>query len=211
MDETISTVDTAWEQFASAQAAADQRALAHAGIRLGSALAADGRLDEAACLYGEAALAARECNDQPVLAEAANALNALKRRNTAVRDDSNLRSLTVWEILAVGFAANKTLGPFLQAFATKLGEPLGESCAQALRRIKLHRLAPGMSKRATGGVDRKVVIELPEGSTVVELPDPFTDEAKEKFIDIDVTAGDIAGKTLCWDPATGKWTPRQDS
>jgi hypothetical protein len=209
--ETISAVDMAWEQFASAQAAGDQLALAHAGIRLGSALAADGRLDEAACLYGEAALAARECNDQPVLAEAVNALNALRRRNLAARDASILKSLTVFEIVAVGFAANKTLGPFLQAFATKLGEPLGESCAQALRRIKLHRLTPGVSKRSTGGVDRKIVIELPEGSTVVELPDPFTDEAKEAFIDLDVTADEVAGKTLRWDPATGKWTPRQDS
>src|SRR5487761_36889 len=163
----------------------DQHALALAGIRLGSALAA------------------RECDDRPALAEAVNALNALNRSNAAARDIPSLGFLTVWEMAAVGFVAAKTLGPFLDAFATKLGEPLGESCAQALRRIKMHRLRPGLTKRSTGGVDKKVVVELPVGSATLELPDPLTDEAKLAFIDLDVS--EVAGRTLRWDPTSGTW------
>jgi hypothetical protein len=208
VNETISSVDLAWEQFASARAAGDQQAVARAGIRLASALAADGRLDEAEYLYGEAALTVRECDDRPALAEAGNALNALKRRNAAATDIPSQGFLTLWELAAVGFVAVKTLGPFLEAFATKLGEPLGESCAQALRRIRLYRLSWGMTKRSTGGVEKKVDVKLPAGSVTLELPDPFTDEAKLAFIDLDVS--EVAGKTLGWDAASGKWTPRQD-
>jgi hypothetical protein len=108
--------------------------------------------------------------------------------------------IATYEELAAGFVAIKLLGPFLQAFATKLGEQLGESAAQAIGRIQLSRRK---------GSSRILGVNTPSSRlmTRVELPEPgeFTDEARLALLDLDVTADGIQGELLQWDPAAGLW------
>lgn len=100
--------------------------------------------------------------------------------------------------LLIGFAALKMLGPFAQAFATKLGESLGESTARAIGRLRLLR------HNKTGHAELDVLNGGAEPTTLV-LPPGLTDEAREGMIDLDVTDPDLAGKTLRWYPHAGKW------
>nr|WP_168516547.1 hypothetical protein [Streptomyces sp. S1D4-11]QIZ01211.1 hypothetical protein HEP87_55765 [Streptomyces sp. S1D4-11] len=104
--------------------------------------------------------------------------------------------------LIVGYLAIKVLGPFLEAFATKLGEQFGESTGRAISRLVLRRRPRRRDQ---------VEIESCEVKTTVILPDPFTDDAREAFIGIDVTDPDIRGMTLYWDEEHGKFLPRGDS
>ncbi|CAG6397596.1 hypothetical protein NMG29_39265 [Streptomyces cocklensis] len=100
--------------------------------------------------------------------------------------------------LIVGYLAIKALGPFLEAFATKLGEQFGESTGRAISRLALRRRPRRRDQ---------VEIESSEAKTTVILPHPFTDDAKEAFIDIDVADPDILGMTLYWDEAHGEFLP----
>lgn len=112
----------------------------------------------------------------------------------------------LYQEVALGFVAVKLLGPFLEAFAAKLGEQLGESTARALGRITLF----GRSRRQAGVPIRgeHLTVALHGGAvTTLVLPAALTDEAKEAFIDLDVTASEIRGETLHWDAAAGAWRP----
>jgi hypothetical protein len=100
--------------------------------------------------------------------------------------------------LLVGFVALKMLGPFAQAFATKLGESLGESTARAIGRLRLLR------HNTTGHAELDVLNGGEEPTTLV-LPPDLTDEAREGMIDLDATDPEVAGKTLRWYPHAGKW------
>ncbi|WP_326757521.1 hypothetical protein OHB35_01445 [Streptomyces phaeochromogenes] len=71
--------------------------------------------------------------------------------------------------LIVGYLAIKALGPFLEAFATKLGEQFGESTGRAISRLALRR-----RPRTTDQVE----VESSEAKTTVILPDPFTDDER---------------------------------
>jgi len=100
--------------------------------------------------------------------------------------------------LLIGFAALKMLGPFAQAFATKLGESLGESTARAIGRLRLLR------HNKTGHAELDVLNGSAESTTLV-LPPDLTDEAREGIIDLDVTDPDVAGQRLRWYTNAGKW------
>lgn len=100
--------------------------------------------------------------------------------------------------LLVGFVALKMLGPFAQAFATKLGESLGESTARAIGRLRLLR------HNTTGHAELDVLNDTAKPTTLV-LPADLTDEAREAMIDLDVTDPEVAGKTMHWYPSVGKW------
>ncbi|MFJ4584548.1 hypothetical protein [Streptomyces echinatus] len=100
--------------------------------------------------------------------------------------------------LAVGFIALKVLGPFVEAFATKLGEQLGESVGRALGRITLFRWA---------GWLRHLGVEVPNSRvwTRLELPEDLTEEARLAMIDLDPTADEVRGRLLHWDETTKTW------
>lgn len=105
----------------------------------------------------------------------------------------------IGEVIA-GYLAIKALGPFLQAFATKLGEQLGEATGRAISRLRLRRRPHTRDQ-----------VEIEAGTkTIVVLPDLFTDKEREAFIDIDVTDPDIRGKTLHWDGNKGKFLPERE-
>lgn len=101
---------------------------------------------------------------------------------------------------AAALASVKGFGPFLEAFATKLGEALGESTAAAFGRLKPHKWRrPG---HAT------VTAELPDRGEVTVVLSPDTpDEARLALLDLDLTAAALRGKTLCWNPGSGMWLP----
>ncbi|MCX5535172.1 hypothetical protein OG785_32045 [Streptomyces sp. NBC_00006] len=100
--------------------------------------------------------------------------------------------------LAVGFIALKVLGPFIETFATKLGEQLGESVGRALGRITLFRWA---------GWRRHLGVRVPDSLawTRVELPEDLTEEARLALIDLDPTAEEVRGRLLRWDETTKTW------
>jgi hypothetical protein len=100
--------------------------------------------------------------------------------------------------LAAGFIALKILGPFVETFATKLGEQLGESVGRALGRITLFRWA---------GWLRHLGVEVPNSRvwTRLELPEDLTEEARLAIIDLDPTADEVRGRLLHWDEATKTW------
>ncbi|MGW6753140.1 hypothetical protein [Streptomyces sp. NPDC055006] len=101
------------------------------------------------------------------------------------------------ELLA-GFVALKVLGPFTQAFATKLGEALGESTARAIGRLRL------LLHTETNEAELDILQEGAMHTTLV-LPSDLTDQARAEMIDLDVTDPHLAGKTLRWYPDAGKW------
>ncbi|MFD7292329.1 hypothetical protein ACFV9W_03495 [Streptomyces sp. NPDC059897] len=100
--------------------------------------------------------------------------------------------------LAVGFIALKVLGPFIETFATKLGEQLGESVGRALGRIRLFRPAGG--RRFLG-----VRVPASQVLTRVELPEDLTEEARLALIDLDPTVEEVRGRLLRWDETSKTW------
>jgi len=108
----------------------------------------------------------------------------------------------VLEIAAVGFAALKILGPFADAFATKLGELFAESTAAAAQRVLLRRRT-----RRTGSTDRMAVLVAADVQTTIVIPADLSDDARLALIDLDVTADGVRGKTLVWDQGSGSWRP----
>jgi len=106
--------------------------------------------------------------------------------------------------LIVGYLAIKTLGPFLQAFATKLGEQLGEATGRAISRIHLRRYPRTGNQRLEIKTEAKI-------ETIVILPNPLTDEEREALIDIDLTVPGVQGMTLRWDENEGKFLPDVES
>jgi hypothetical protein len=108
----------------------------------------------------------------------------------------------IGEVIA-GYLAIKTLGPFLQAFATKLGERLGEATGRAISRLYLRRRPQTKDQVEVEAEDKT--------KTIVILPEPFTDAEREAFIDLDVTDPHVRGKTLRWDGKQGKFLPDGES
>jgi hypothetical protein len=100
--------------------------------------------------------------------------------------------------LAGGFIALKILGPFLEAFAAKLGEQLGESVGRALGRITLFRWVGRLRHLGVAVPDSRVWTRL-------ELPEDLTEEARLALIDLDPTADDVRGRLLHWDETTQTW------
>jgi hypothetical protein len=103
------------------------------------------------------------------------------------------------EEIAAGFLALKLLGPFAEAFASKLGERLGESTAAAVSKIRLFRgVRPPLEK-----------FEALQATTdtLIVIPEVLSDDARLALIDIDLTQDEIRGKILRWDSESKTWNP----
>lgn len=114
-------------------------------------------------------------------------------------DDAVRISQSAAVVLASGFVAVKFLGPFVEAFATKLGEGLGESAVAAAGRLRL------LWDHGDGRRDLDVLTPGPQRTTLV-LPENFDDAARLAAIDLDLGAEGVQGAELHWDDATGTWT-----
>ncbi|MEY9860206.1 hypothetical protein ABH935_005842 [Catenulispora sp. GAS73] len=103
----------------------------------------------------------------------------------------------------VGYVAVKTIGPFLEAFAKKLGEQFAETLGHALGRLRL------LLDRRTN--HRELDIATSSGITLV-LPDPLPDEALLALLDLDVTDPELQRARLYWDKEACKWqqSPQED-
>ncbi|UJB44884.1 DUF2786 domain-containing protein [Streptomyces sp. A1-5] len=101
--------------------------------------------------------------------------------------------------LACGFVAVKFLGPFVESFAGKLGERLGESTVTATGRLRL------LWHRRSGRRDLDVL--TPGERTTLVLPDDFDDAARLAAIDLDLGADGVRGAELHWDADAGTWSP----
>lgn len=108
-----------------------------------------------------------------------------------------------FEEIAAGFFALKLLGPFAEAFASKLGERLGESAAAAASRIRLVR-------RNVSSTKEELVVRQGTTQTIIVVSRTLTDEARLALIDLDVTADGIRGMTLQWDAESKTWRPAAD-
>ncbi|MFI2909575.1 hypothetical protein ACG2OD_15170 [Streptomyces sp. PDY-4] len=66
--------------------------------------------------------------------------------------------------------------------------------------------------RRHGANSRNLEINDPDTGipTVVVLPEDFTEEAQLALIDLDVTAEEVRGTTLRWNPDTAAWEPVED-
>lgn len=134
--------------------------------------------------------------DDLLATEYVNGLLTLGRRSGKSRNGGGI----TFEEIASGFLALQLIGPFAQAFASKLGEQLGISTARAAARIRLRR------RSGQEGVKQdELVISNPGTRVVIRLPDSFTDSARLALIDIDTTDPQVQGKTLFWDDEAGSW------
>lgn len=98
--------------------------------------------------------------------------------------------VTVQDV-AAGFLALKAAGPFLEAFATKLGDQLGESTARTLGHIRLrsrHRLEAKVSEH--------------KKPLVLILPEDFNDEVRLSIIELEALP---EGGTMRWNPDRHTW------
>ncbi|MFF4098811.1 hypothetical protein [Streptomyces sp. NPDC001903] len=135
----------------------------------------------------------------PSPAQDSTAVEEVDEGGPSWRDDAHAAPASLLIEVAAGFLAVKMLGPFLETFATKLGERFGESASEALGRIRVTRRRNGSS--------RNLEIEDPETATptVLVLPEEFTEEARLAVIELDVTTEQIRGATLRWNPASATW------
>ncbi|MFD8529407.1 hypothetical protein ACFV0L_18505 [Streptosporangium canum] len=106
--------------------------------------------------------------------------------------------------LAAGFLAVKLLGPFLETFASKLGERFGESTGQVLGRIRVIR------RRNRASAELEIDDPATHAPTVLVLPADFSEEARLAVIELDITAEKVRGATMHWNPDTGAWEPTED-
>ena len=113
------------------------------------------------------------------------------------------RDMHVWlrpEIVVEGFVAIKLLGPFIEEFAKKLGEQLGESAAGALKRIRLR------GGRNDGG-PTELIVGAGAARTIFILPAGDPDSAKRAIMDFDFTAPETHGQVMLWSEHSGTWQP----
>ncbi|MFF2618569.1 hypothetical protein [Kitasatospora sp. NPDC058046] len=102
-----------------------------------------------------------------------------------------------------GYLVVKMLGPFVEAWATKLGEQFGESTARALGRIQLKP-------------DRRLQVMMlgitapRTPTTTLVLPAELSEAAQLAIIDLDPVDERVCGKTLHWFAEEGKWASQED-
>lgn len=127
--------------------------------------------------------------------------------------------------VVAGFLAVNAVGPFLQAWATKLGELAGESTARVLGRIKVKQVTNALSRNGihvfgTGLLtDKRTEVEVsatpsesapePEPLVVLVLPHHPSDAAKLALIDLNPADNAVRGQTLYWCETIGAWLPHQ--
>jgi hypothetical protein len=96
--------------------------------------------------------------------------------------------------------AAATLGPFVTAFAAKLGERFGE-------RVALQRLPRWRRWRQRHEL---IVTVRSRNVIVIELDSQMGDDARLALIDLDVKRPELWGKRLRWDETTKAWCPTPD-
>jgi hypothetical protein len=106
-----------------------------------------------------------------------------------------------------GFLAVKMLGPFVEEWAKKLGEHLGESTIRALGRIRASR-----TNDRTTHETAMLEASLPGafGPTVLVFQHPLSDPAKLAILDLDPADKAVCGQTLYWSETAGAWLSYQD-
>jgi hypothetical protein len=101
-------------------------------------------------------------------------------------------------VVVYGVIAAGTLGPFVNAFCTELGKRLGGTVADWASRVHLQR-----RRDDSDGAD--LVVEANDSTTVLELSESMTDEAKLALLDLDITDVTIRGHRLRWDAQSASW------
>jgi hypothetical protein len=108
---------------------------------------------------------------------------------------------------ASGFVAVKILGPFVEEWAKKIGEKLGESTVRALGRLRATRADTGTTH---GVAELEASLPSAHSPTTLILPQPLSDAAKLALIDLDPTDNAVRGQTLYWSETEGAWLSRQN-
>ncbi|MEV6008954.1 hypothetical protein AB0M29_19320 [Streptomyces sp. NPDC051976] len=108
------------------------------------------------------------------------------------------------EQVVVGYLVVKALGPFLEEWAKKLGEQLGESTVRALGRIRL--------RRHVRSPESELETRLPDTSspTTLILPEHLSETARLALIDLDPVGEAVRGRTLYWSETEQRWLPADD-
>jgi hypothetical protein len=110
----------------------------------------------------------------------------------------------------IGMAEPATLTAvaiYSKAFLEALGSRTGEGVANLAA-----RLGGFMRRRVRwkggGGSEFEYLIGPDDGSAaIIVVTEDTPDEARLALLDLDVTAPELRGKELYWDPATGMWRP----
>lgn len=174
--------------------------------------------DEVQATAGESAdeAQARFISDQVLHTIATNSSwYALKSRGWPGRpwttSGSGGGSPAIWYSAAAVLLMLKGVGPFLEAFAKKLGEDLGESTTTAARRLSA-RLRGGRTfveaelPDEAEQLDGFEEFELPASPSITIVLDSDTpDEARIALLYLDMTRPDLRGKTLGWNRETKMW------
>jgi len=120
------------------------------------------------------------------------------------------RIMPDFEVLASGFVAIKLVGPFLEAFAKKLGDQLGETTARALGRIKLRAPIPPRVEDVDHPYEesrQQLMVRLPDSSVLIEVGERLSDEAILALVDLDLVARENKGRLLRWNATDNMWQP----
>jgi hypothetical protein len=111
-----------------------------------------------------------------------------------------------WVTEAASFLVGGALSPMLTAFASKLGERLGESVPMAKKRLTLRHRTPGNSA--------ELVVDLhglsgaaPESLTLVEVSETLPQAAWDALNGLDLTASGVCGRQLRWNADRQAWEP----
>jgi hypothetical protein len=156
--------------------------------------------------------------------QALDALNALANAPEPLKDEARKRATAVTpplepgyakvapevvvEAVVAGFLVVKVLGPFLEAWATKLGDLAGESTARMLGRIHMRKIRRRGGKLAKNRTE--LVADLPNGYLIIILPHHLSDEAKLALIDLDPTDfTERPTQTQYWCANAGAWLSQQ--
>lgn len=124
-----------------------------------------------------------------------------------LRDGRSVEVSHLAETIIVGFLAVKVLGPFLEEWARKLGEQLGESTVRALGRIRVRH---GENTPQGDGTELEASVPGTSEPTTLVLPDQLSDSAKLAIIDLDPAGELVRGKTLYWSERDGAFLSLQE-
>jgi hypothetical protein len=108
---------------------------------------------------------------------------------------------------ASGFVAVKILGPFVEEWAKKIGEKLGESTVRSLGRLRARRADP---HKIHAPAELEASLPGAHSPTTIILPQPLSDPAKLALIDLDPTDNAVCGQTLYWSETENAWLSRQN-
>ncbi|MCX4400129.1 hypothetical protein OG887_42885 (plasmid) [Streptomyces sp. NBC_00053] len=115
-------------------------------------------------------------------------------------------------VILGGFLAVKVLGPFLEEWATKLGEQFGESTVRVLGRIRLRRSS--RSDNAQGELEAAVPDPHgrygPHPATTLVIPSQLSDAARLAILDLDPADDAVRGASLYWVERRGAWISEQE-